>query len=601
MKYVGERAAMAVFYANVIRPLREIWSGVDIISLSLLASRNISAAGFNYYLTTQDKNYSALHASLLMTFEGKAEVFGDFSDESNLVDNFGEKLQEILKNGTRMKLEESEELFNDPDKSGISSILTGTYTLLKWINNKLLIYLYPYLFNIAVPYNMYFIENTAKEETTFKTSKKIDAKDSLDNSIINYEKIERKLDKDTMDREKMKVLNNLERLLKSKQHEFETHKTKYDKYYKDFLVKKQKAYTSSEKIGKINEDINNFINILKQHEDNIKAAKGEVKKIRAFDFTTKANIQTFFNENDNFVFDLYVLRDLLSDAMKAEKKVADDSKAAAAATVAAAGDALLKAAAYRSQTELLRTLLVKLEISKSKEKIKIINEIESIAKTFGKAELENVAKAAETAQKLLEKIQPAINEVEKAKGVVEIRRGEKAKADKAAAAATVATAGDATGDATVVTEAAAKSAAAAATALEDAEADLATKQSALTTAIGDASKTEDDVKDDVKDAIIKLELEYLNFLIEKTNEKYKTTKGTTFENDNFLLVNTGKLEERPEINTDGLINLNLPLTCLTEAMALFPSNYDKKIHDDLVAYNQNKNKFMEAYRAKQKK
>ena len=58
------------------------------------------------------------------------------------------------------------------------------------------------------------------------------------------------------------------------------------------------------------------------------------------------------------------------------------------------------------------------------------------------------------------------------------------------------------------------------------------------------------------------------------------------------LVRQQKLRDI-EIN---LINLNLPLSSITEAMALFPSNFDKKIYDDLISYNTNRNKFMENYR-----
>jgi hypothetical protein len=66
---------------------------------------------------------------------------------------------------------------------------------------------------------------------------------------------------------------------------------------------------------------------------------------------------------------------------------------------------------------------------------------------------------------------------------------------------------------------------------------------------------------------------------------------------NAKLVKSDLIRQRKlrdiEIN---LLNLNLPLSSITEAMALFPSNFDKKIYEDLLSYNTNRNKFMENYR-----
>jgi len=420
--------ASDVIFKKSINMLNNVISkvpGLDYGVLALLVSRNLSAPLYNYWLTTRDQNYLVLHDSLLMTFEGKTELFGDFADETSLTNNLGSQIMKIIENGIERKFNESEKAFTDPNEMYITALGKMIYPhLLKF--SKYFSQMFSNLFNVAVPYNTYIIESplSKKETKLFTDIKSIKVSTApLDNLINQYDKLTAGTLKES---KKAEILKSLETLLKTEPQKYQDHKETYKTFYDEII----RPFTP---VPPSTIDPNNlkYKRDLKQAVDN-------------------------FKKN----FDLYEI--------KTTKKPEEEER-------------------NNSPEEEERN-----NSPEEKERKKELQEAYILQNS-----------------------------------------------------------------------------------------DILYNINKLIDIVGGDTK------------------EYME-LKGKVEALFKDTKAGIKDN-NFLLLDTFELSREDTELTDNLINLNMPLSSLTEAMALFPSNFDQKIYDDLKSYNSNKNKFMEAYRAKKNK
>jgi hypothetical protein len=157
------------WFAGIFTNLFGLLTSVGSVVLSLwnyiyLAGNLLGTPGYNYWLETSDKNYTILHAGLLMTFDGKGELYGDFFSEETMRSNFGEEFMKILSKSTTAQFVKTEAEFVEP--GAVSQVYEYLMVLPRGIGKGLKNYgfafckfLFSLLFNVVVPYQEYYVSN----------------------------------------------------------------------------------------------------------------------------------------------------------------------------------------------------------------------------------------------------------------------------------------------------------------------------------------------------------------------------------------------------------------------------------------------------------
>jgi hypothetical protein len=566
--------------------LAKFFPGLNMYILSLFAARKISRAGFNYFLETSNTNYLALHASLIMTFEGKTELFGDFSNEENLTNNLGEQLMIILENGIKQTFDQSDEEFSDPDQTNFSKFVKLVYKAFKVLGSYVIKPVYLGLFNAVVPHQTFYVENTGRVRGTFESAtNKIDLDSQLTSEISKYPTLAEsyKPQKD------IDILNLFERVLKRNQAtaEFDAKKgPPYTDFFNKFMNKKNKDFEKLQ--NKIMVAIAFYNTLIAETEPDKTKDSPETIKTKAE--TRRVKTIKFLADNDDILLTLNIVKEL-QEREAASKGTASSSAVAKEAAVSALAAAKTALGGLVSAEDKDTAILTKLDAEKTKLQglLEAANtalaskyataEVAGLVRTRDKFDIQVKAAAAAlaAAEVALATMTSAASGHDEAVTARDARLAEKTDLDRSLAEASTAV------NTAVATETDAQRAA------ETALNTFNKKAETFKNAFGELERI-------IKAESLEKEIDDFKVTIEKLYSEQITE---LIGNKNFLLVDVNKLRANPPSET--LINLNLPLSCMTEAMALFPSNYDKKIHDDLVAYNTNKNKFLESYRAKQKK
>jgi hypothetical protein len=261
----------------------------DVGIMALFAVRKMSRAGFNYFLETRDSNYLALHTSLIMAFEGKTDLFGDFSDEDNLTNNLGEQLMKILENGTKQSFKDSEVAFSDPDAAVASRVTKAFYNAMRIVGGGILSYFFSGLFKLAVPYQTYYIENTPRNVDNFKDVKGESNITKLTREIEKY-KI---LNESAKPQKENEILYILDRILKGDQSpdQFTSYKTKAKvnhkgeseggpKFYLSFFNKyiEEKTKNIDSMLRRLNAAREEYLSIMVNTEIKDSMKKEEIKE-----------------------------------------------------------------------------------------------------------------------------------------------------------------------------------------------------------------------------------------------------------------------------------------------------------------------------------
>ena len=574
---------------------------VSMVVLGLFAFRKLSQAGYNYYLETSNTNFLALHTGLIIAFEGKTDLFGDFTNEENLVNNLGDQLKKIIENGLKQSSQELEISYSDPDQSLVSKVTKKVYGGLKWVLSNLLSIFWRGLFKIGVPYQTYYIENVPRsDKLSDATGESLDKQLEKEVEKYNILNDSQKLQKD---QKEIEILHLLERILKGNQSpdKFLSFKTNsYEPFFDKYIEKRSKELNSM--LNRLNAARDEYLKIMERTAID-ESMKLNMQKIKTGE--RKVELSKFLAKYD----DLLLIINLIKEIKKIPNKTTQEQSPPQTSSQSAKKqpsqrekekqfyDSILQAKAnlesaekayQKARSDVAEDIDAKDSDDEAVRKVTAVRDRLNADLEANNLALTTALQNDEVIIRLIGRIQAESNRITELERLV--NPGDAASPEERAAYA------EAQRELGEVRER-----------KERLERDHSGRIAALPqTAEKIKKETEFNAKNkqlhDLTTAIPALktakEANVYEFL-DAIQTLYRDEK-TELGNTNFLLVNVNKLGQSTPRN-EILINLNLPLSCFTEAITLFPSNYDKKIHDDLVAYNTNKNKFLEAYRTKQKK